>query len=437
MKKLFFSAILMMFCAGFINVASAAGKDLQKTYTWKYNINKDATISFDNYDCNLTIHVWDKAETEFHLMVDADVKSDEDAAVLDRYIQNLKFSSSAASVNYKDNFWESRNSVMGRMTMKLESGKTISLSEFSMKGEVWIPSGCRFELDSKYSEIHLEDFAGLLFIKLYNGTLYGGNLSKNAEIEDKYGSMEFRDMKDVKADLYNSKLQATSMGDLAIVSKYSKVTVTTAGRVNIDGYNDKYDFTKTGDLTFLAKYSDLKTMISGQVVLDCYEGSVNLKESKDISISSKYADFQFGVTGDITVSSSYNDKLVSEKLNSLKIDESKYCSYRIEELTGSVSESDGYEDKFTIMKTGAAFAGFSINGKYTEATLSLPKSTGYRFRAKIQYADLEMDESQLKSKTKIVEGSNLEYDAVKGTEKEGMPVIEVKGYQMGLKIVEL
>ena len=48
-----------------------------------------------------------------------------------------------------------------------------------------------------------------------------------------------------------------------------------------------------------------------------------------------------------------------------------------------------------------------------------------------------MNESQLKSKTKIVEGSNLEYDAVKGTMKEGMPLIEVNGYQMGLKIVEL
>jgi hypothetical protein len=306
-----------------------------------------------------------------------------------------------------------------------------------MKGEVWIPSGCRFELDSKYSEIHLEDFAGLLFLKLYNGNLYGGNVSNKAEIEDKYGSIEFRDMKDVKADLYNSKLQASSMGNLEIVSKYSKVTVTTAGRLDIDGYNDKYDFEKTGDISFTAKYSDLKALISGQAVLDCYEGSVNLKEAKDITISSKYADFQFGVAGNITVSTSYNDKLVSVKLNSLKIDESKYCSYRIEELTGSVSESDGYEDKFTIMKTGQDFTGFSIDGKYTEATLSLPKSTGYRFRARIQYADLDMDESQLKSKTKIVDGSNLEYDAVKGTEKEGMPVIEVKGYQMGLKIVEM
>jgi hypothetical protein len=45
-----------------------------------------------------------------------------------------------------------------------------------------------------------------------------------------------------------------------------------------------------------------------------------------------------------------------------------------------------------------------------------------------------MDESQLKSKTKIIDGSHLDYDAVKGTEKEGMPLIEVNGYEMSLKI---
>ena len=332
MKKLFFSAILVMFCAGFIQVASAAGKDLQKTYTWKYNINKDASVSFDNYDCNLTIHTWDKAETEYHLTVDAKTRSDEDAAVLDRFIQNLKFSNGATSVSYKDNFWESRNSVMGRMTMKLEGGKTVSLSDFTMKGEVWIPVGCRFVLDSKYSEIHLEDFAGQLFLKLYNGNLYGGNVTGRTEIEDKYGSIEFRDMRDLKADLYNSKLEAASLGDLNIVSKYSKVTAKTAGRLGIDGYNDKYEFEKTGDISFTAKYSDLKALISGQAVLDCYEGSVTLNEAKDIRITSKYADFNFGVAGNISVTSSYNDKLVSGKLISLKIDESKYCSYRIEEL---------------------------------------------------------------------------------------------------------
>jgi hypothetical protein len=432
-KKLFFSAILAILWVS----ASASASDLQKTYTWKYNINKDASIAFDNYDCNLVIHTWDKAETEYHLTIDAKIKSDQDAAVLDNYVQSLKFSSTASSVDYKDNFWESRNTTLGKTTMKLGNGKSISLSEFSMKGEVWIPVGCRFDVESKYSEIHLEDFEGSLFLNLYNDNFYGGNVKGKTEIVDKYSTIEFKEMKDVKADLYSSKLQASNMGGLQIVSKYSKVIAASCSTLDIDGYNDNYTFTTTGDIAFTAKYTELKSELSGQAVLDCYEGSVALKEAKDIRINSKYADFQFGTAGDITISSSYNDKLESGKLNSLKISESKYCSYKIEELAGSVSESDGYEDNFNIRKIGQEFSGFSISGKYIEATINLLKSTDYRFRAKIQYPDLEMNESQLKSKVKVMEGSSLEYDAVKGTEKEGMPVIEVNGYQMGLKIVEI
>ncbi len=437
MRKLFFSALVLFLATGFISFASAAEKELQKTYTWKYNVNKDATVGFDNYDCNITIHTWDKAEAEYHLTVDATTRSDEDATVLDQYIQNYRFSNSATSVKFKSTFWESRNTIMGRMTMVLEGGKKVYLSDMTMKGELWIPSGCRFDLDSKYSEINMEDFAGQLFLNLYNDNLYAGNVSGKTEIDDKYSTLEFKDMKDITASLYNSKLEAASMGNLKIDTKYSKVTTTTAGNLEIDSYNDKYSFTRTGDLTFNAKYSDIKTESSAQITLDCYEGTVSLKEVKDVRLNSKYADFQFVVAGNITVVSSYNDKLQAGKAISLKINDSKYCSFVIDELTSSVTENDGYEDKFTIGKTGKDFKEFRISGKYIEASLGLPGTTDYKFRAKIDYPKLDMDESQLKSKTKIIDGSNLEYDAVRGVEKEGMAVIEVNGYEMALKIVDI
>jgi hypothetical protein len=437
MRKLFFSTLVIFFSGGLLSAVLASGKDLQETYTWKYSINKDAIVVFDNYDCNLTIHTWDKGETEFHLTVDAETRSDEDAAVLGKYLQNLKFSNNASSVTFRSHFWESRNSIMGRMTMKLEGGKNVALSELTMKGELWIPSGCRFELASKYSEINMEDFSGLLFLDLYTNNFYGGNVEGKAEIKDKYSNIEFKNMKDLKADLYSSKLEALSLGDLKIESKYSKFTAQMSGSLDINSYTDKINIIKTGDITFNAKYSDLKTESSGMINLDCYDGTVIMKDVKDIKITSKYADIQFAVTGNISINSSYSDKLVAVKVNSLKINESKYCSFRIDELINSVTEADGYEDKFMILKTGNEFKELNINGKYVDVSLGLPKTTDYRFRAKIQYPKLEINESMFKTRTKILESSQLEYDAVKGTEKERMPLIEVNGYQISLKIIEL
>ena len=437
MRKLFFSTLVVILYTGLISTAFSAEKELQKTFSWKYSIDKDGKVVIDNYDCNLTIHTWDKGEAEYHLAIDAKTRSDEDASVLDNYLQNLKFSNSASSVRFGNSFWETRNNIMGRMTMKLEGGKSIALTDFTMKGELWIPSGCRFELISKYSEINMEDFTGQLNLNLYNDNLYGANVKGKTEIEDKYSTIEFKEMKDLKADLYNSKLEAANTGNLNIGSKYSKVTAVSSANLNIDSYNDTYNITKTGDIIFVSKYSDLKTESSGQVTLDCYEGTLNMKDVKDVRLTSKYADFHFGTAGDISITSSYNDKLVAGKLKSLKINESKYCSFRIEELTSSVAESDGYEDKFTILKTVQEFKGINIEGKYVDIVLSLPKAIDFRFRAKIEYPKLDMDESQLKSRTKIIDGSHLDYDAIKGTEKEGMALIEINGYQMSVKIDEL
>jgi hypothetical protein len=435
MKKLFFSTLLLLLFGELFPSAFAAGTDLQKTYTWKYSINKDAGVIFDNYDCNLTIHIWDKGETEYRLTVDATTPSEEDAAVLDKYLQNMKFSNSATSVRFRSSFWESRNTIMGRMKMKLEGSKDVSLTEFSMKGELWIPSGCRFELISKYSVINMEDYSGPLTLDLYNDNLYGGNVGGKTELEDKYSTIEFKDMKDLIADLYNSKLEATNLGNLNIESKYSKVTAVTSGNLEINSYNDKYSITKTGDITFKAKYSDLKTESSGQLNFNCYEGTIVMKEIKDIKLISKYADFQFASAGNISITSSYNDKLVAGKLNSLVINESKYCSFRIDELISSITESDGYEDKFSILKTDLLLKEINITGKYVDISLALPKATDFRFRANIQYPKLDLDESMFKIRTKISEGSQLEYDAIKGTEKDGMLLIEVNGYQMSLKLV--
>ena len=437
MRKLFFNTLAVFFLGGLVSVVFATGTDLQKTYTWKYTINKGGSVAFDNYDCNLTIHIWDKGETEYRLTVDAEIRTEEDAAILDKYLQNLKFSNNATSVSFSSSFWENRNTIMGRMTMELKDGKKIALTEMNIKGELWIPSGCRFELTSKYSEINMDDFSGQLFLDLYNDNLYGAGVAGKAEITDKYSTIEFKEMKDLKADLYNTKLGTGNIGNLTAESKYSKVTALTAGTLNINSYNDKYSFTRTGDVTFVAKYSDLKTESSGQIDLDCYEGSVVMNDIKDGRISSKYADFQFNGAENISVVTSYNDKLTVGKLNSLKITESKYCSWRIDDLKSSVTESDGYEDKFTILKTSQEFKEINITGKYVDISVNLPKTTDFRFIAKIQYPKLEMDESLFKTRVKILESSKLEYDAVRGTEREGMPRVEVNGYQMSVKISEL
>jgi hypothetical protein len=374
---------------------------------------------------------------EYHLTIDVTGKTPDDEARLLKYLENYKFDHSGSVVNFNNTFWKNRRSMNGKTTLEIEGQKNIELTEFNMKGELWVPAGNYMEFQSKYSRIDLEDFGGKLRLDLYNDNLFGGNLTGTCEISAKYTNFEFKDLKDINADLYNCDLEAANTGYLTIVSKYSKVSAKTTGNLDLDSYNDKFSFEKTGEINFRAKYSDLKTGSSGAITIDCYNGSFIANSAGKIEIASKYADIRIDKADEINAVSSYNDKFTIGKINNLKIDVSKYSGFRVAELVNSLSESDGYNDNFEITRAGAGFRGLTINGKYIDIAIGLPSSLDYRLKAAVKYATIDFNESAFKTKTNILENSQLKYEAVKGADKEGMPFIDVNGYEVKLKVSDI
>ncbi len=412
----------------------ASGKELMKTFTWNFKVTQGANIRMNNYDCNLTIHTWDRNEAEYHMTINAETRSDEDAEALNSYLQNFTMNNSASAVSFDSRFWENRNTIMGKTTMKLKNGKTINLVSIVIKAELYIPKNCRFSLGSKYSEIKMDDFAGQVDFDLYNDNLVCGSLESDAELNDKYSTIEFRDIKKLKANIYNSRLVAGNSGATELESKYSKVRFKVSGDVHINGYNDNFSFTSTGDVIYTAKYSVFESTQAGKAEFDCYEGSVTIGNLKDVRINSKYADFRFDKAENCTVNSAYNSRITVGKLKSLDISESKYSVYKAEELSGPLTDSDGYQDNLNISNMPKDFGRIKLDGKYMDISLGLPGSSSYRFKANITYPDLDINEESFRPIVKIQKSSQIEYDAVKGNEKENMPVIEVNGYQIKFRI---
>ena len=151
---------------------------------------------------------------------------------------------------------------------------------------------------------------------------------------------------------------------------------------------------------------------------------------------SKYSKFEFVKGNNCNISASYNDGINSTQLESLQIVESKYGTFKIDKLTGVLSVATGYNDKFIITETGDNFKGLNVNGKYEKITIGIPANLDYRFKAKIKYPKLDINEENFTNKTKIVESSTIEYDAVKGKEYEGMPEIKIEGYDISLTITD-
>lgn len=67
-------------------------------------------------------------------------------------------------------------------------------------------------------------------------------------------------------------------------------------------------------------------------------------------------------------------------------------------------------------------------------TAHIDENRKNRLTAKIKYTELKINESVRSTRIKILENSQLDYDGVRGKESDSMPVIEVNGQEVSLKI---
>ena len=434
-RTYFYSIFTIALCLALALEAFGQGRNIEKTYRWTYKVNSDVSLEFNNYDCDLTIHTWDKAEIAYAMSVDATLKTEEDARRLDGYIEELEFSHSVGSVKFDNRFWTSKKAIMGKKTMTLKGEKTIRFSEFKMNGEMWIPENCRLNISSKYSEIEVGELNGRVSLDLYNDKVFGKGVNGNMEIAAKYSTMEFADMKDIKADLYNTTLEAGDIGSLSVVSKYSRIETGNAGKVDIDAYSDKYAFGVTGDIRFIDKYSDLDAEQTEHTELDCYNSTVNITRLDDVELKSKYGSYNFEEADKLSISSAYSDKFTIDKLGVLNVTDSKYSVYKLGHLENSIFLEEGYSDKIFVEESGS-LKEVKLSGKYLVLEMALDNELSYRFKADVKYPKFELMEESMDVRRKIKEGSDLKMEAIKGTESEGMPSFFVNGYEMAVTLTE-
>ncbi len=429
-----FSLSLCVFI--FAGLKTADGQEIDKTYKWNYKVNPDTWVVLGNYDADMEIHTWDKPEIEFHMIIDAEFRNQDDASKVDAYIRDLDFESTRDRTKINSKFWKSRANIIGFSTMVLEGLKTFRYKKFKMECIAWIPENASLELNSRYSEINIEDIDGELKMDLYNDDIFAGNVGGKANITAKYSDISFTGMKDIDADLYSCEFETGDAGDIKIISKYSEIETGKVGILEIDSYEDDFTFVDCGDIKYVAKYSDLTTGQAGKLVADNYECEFTADRITDARIEAKYSDYKFTNSGNIDIISFYEGGVVSGKANSLSIQETKYGEFTFEELMKKLDIKSAYEDDISVEKLGREFTQLNIDGKYLDIELGIAFNYDCRLRAIIKYAELDIDDDIFKTKIHIKEGSDLEYEGIKGTEKAGMPELLVTGYEVGLSIRE-
>jgi len=238
-------------------------------------------------------------------------------------------------------------------------------------------------------------------------------------------------------NLYNTDIEAGEIGNLKVSSKYSKFRSGNAGKLDISAYNDKYSFGNTGDVTFVDKYSDLTAELSGNIEMDCYNSTIIIKSAENTDLKSKYSKYEINKAGNLNIISSYNDSYKISSLKTLNINETKYGSYKVDELVSSLFVGEGYSDKYIVSRTPPEFAGMKVTGKYENIQIGIDADLDYRFKANVKYPKFDINEEAMNVKVKIKESSQIEMEAIKGTERNDMPEFVISGYDMALTFTEL
>ena len=111
-KNIYFFSVLTLVLA-MMTGPGLYGQDktLEKDFRWSRAVQGQEQFTFTNYDCNLTIHTWDRQEIEYLMSVTATLRSEEDAGKLNNAIEGMDFSESMGGVQFDNRFWTSRKSI--------------------------------------------------------------------------------------------------------------------------------------------------------------------------------------------------------------------------------------------------------------------------------------------------------------------------------------
>ena len=436
-NALVYNASIFLLSLLFVFSANARDYTLNKSFDWSFTVSQNATISLSNYDCDLTISSSTANKVILELILDAEAEDQEDLDELAAYLTNLKFSSSSNKLRLFTTFWESRNSKGNNSTkLKLKNGSTINLSEFKIKASLMVPKSSLIDLTSKYSNITLQDVDELT-LDSYDDKINGENVAGEVGIKAKYSEMEFFSLGTCNFDIYDSKLIAERAGDIDVHSKYSDINIGATGDLEIDSYDDNFKFETTGEVRMQGKYSDFNSQSSGNLTLNMYDSDFLIDETRALSISeSKYSGYTFRQCGEVEISQSYDDVYKIGELPSLEVDNSKYSDYLFNNLEQHFSIHEGYDDNIKIQRTSSAFKYFDMNSKYGKVNLRIPANVPLKIDWQTKYGNLDIEETQVKTKIKIKESSEFEYIGFRGGESDSSPYIKIRGYDIKLKLVE-
>ncbi len=430
MKTLHFKSIVLALLVVLSPVFMRAQNfEASKSVSKNAVVPGDVTIKIDNQSGDLKIVTTDEKTVQMVTSVEINANSKAEADAVIKAVDDFKFNLVGSTLIIDTRFYKNIMSVNNRQTMTLLSGEKVKIKEFKVRHELRIPKTANLDLNNKYSEIELGSLDGEAEFTLYSSTLHAAGFSKDFSMEAKYSKVYLDNIQQkTEINFYDTDMEFTSCKDAKIISKYSKLTGEKTGNLVIESYDDNFDIKELSGLNMNAKYSDFVSRGNiNELQLELYDCNIQLNSVKKGSYTGKYSELKLGDVKELNVAESYDDDFYLRKTEKIKIAESKYGKYELDETESFYL--NGYDDNITIRGLKKDFSEVSLFGKYGKLNIDAG-SEPFQVDFKIKYPKVDIPES-VKVVKQIKENSDLEL--VGGTSGGK---IKVEGYDMKVVITD-
>jgi hypothetical protein len=270
---------------------------------------KNPEILIDNSSRNIVIKAWDQPKVKISTTVffegEGKLSDEEWLEKLNLSLRSLGGSIRIKSGAISGGSYTINNGTFGWSSSSNSSGVAV----FSGNGQnigtkggakrivtVFVPSGSKIDLDSKYADVQLAGNFTNASIDLTNGNLEADNISRFI-LRSKYSNVTVGNVGNAEIEFINGRLTTGTMDDADIDTKYSTVEIAAVKKMIFRSTNDEYEIESADDLRGRKNYGNLRiNKLSTSLELDGTNADVRVRNlganASVVRINNKYADIR-------------------------------------------------------------------------------------------------------------------------------------------------
>jgi len=161
---------------------------------------------------------------------------------------------------------------------------------------IYVPKENKLEIESKYSDITIDDNINKLTADITNGNLDVQDVN-GLTLRSKYANVSSGNLQTAEVEFINGHFSTKEVGEIDLDTKYSTVDIASANKINLVSTNDDYDIEEVSDLQGQKNYGNLRiSKLNKSIEMDGTNADIKVRSispsTETIKFDNKYADIR-------------------------------------------------------------------------------------------------------------------------------------------------